>query len=47
MEMSLMGGGSSTSEIDVAADELEDLLKQITAGLEECAMISGETALPL
>lgn len=40
MEMSLMGGGSSTSEIDVAADELEDLLKQITAGLEECAMIS-------
>lgn len=40
MEMSLMGG-SSTNEIDAAADELEDLLRQVESGLEDCQMITG------
>ena len=36
-----MAGGSSTSEIDVQADELEDVLRQVTTGMDELGMISG------
>ena len=34
MNMGLLGGGNSGSEIDIAAEELDDLLRQVKSGID-------------
>lgn len=41
MNMGLLGGGNSGSEIDIAAEELDDLLRQVKSGIDGLSGMSG------